>query len=213
MSMRLVRALALAGAAVSFATAAHAATVQFASTVSFTESVGNLNFASAGLNDTLTVGVPFIIPQFISVTVDNGAWSASNSPLAANFVFTIPAPSGTTTDNGSITGGQVNGVSAVGTLSIVWPGQPVEFNFADGTKLDVTLGDLVASCAGRNDNNCLADSNPYFMSGTFLVLNGPTGDPSPAVATPLPGALPLMASGLGVLGFFGWRSRKRKLAA
>jgi hypothetical protein len=33
-----------------------------------------------------------------------------------------------------------------------------------------------------------------------------------ASATPLPGALPLFASGAGVVGFFGWR-RKRKVAS
>lgn len=212
MNTRLVRALAVAGAALSFTTAAQSATVQFASTVSFTNSIGNLNFSSAGLNAVLTVGVPLVIPQFISVTVDNGAWSATNSPLTATFTFTIPTPSGPTSDSGTITGAQVNGVSANGTLSVVWPSQPVEFDFADGTKLDVTLGNLVASCSGRNDNNCLAEAGPYYMSGTFLVLNGPTGDPGPVAATPIPGALPLMVSGLGALGFFGWR-RKRKAPA
>jgi len=34
----------------------------------------------------------------------------------------------------------------------------------------------------------------------------------PPIATPLPGALPLFATGLGVLGLLGWR-RKRKVAA
>jgi hypothetical protein len=31
-------------------------------------------------------------------------------------------------------------------------------------------------------------------------------------AVPIPGALPLLATGLGALGLLGWRSRKRKLA-
>ena len=42
--------------------------------------------------------------------------------------------------------------------------------------------------------------------GTFEVAIGP-GDPAPS--TPLPAALPLFATGLGVLGLLGWR-RKRK---
>jgi hypothetical protein len=34
-----------------------------------------------------------------------------------------------------ITGAQVNGSNASGALSVVWPSQPVEFDFTDGTKL------------------------------------------------------------------------------
>ena len=213
---RTLSALAVGGMAYSFATAAQAATVQFASTVTFTESVLKLNFASSGLNAILTVGTPLVIPQFIAVTTDTGAWSASNSPITANFTFTLPTPTGTTTDSGTITGGQVNGSSAIGTLSIVWPNQPVHFNFADGTKLDVTLGSLSVTCTGggSDSNNCLAGTGPFYMSGTFLALNGPTenGNAAGLATTPLPAALPLFASGAGVLGFLGWR-RKRKAQA
>jgi PEP-CTERM motif len=51
-----------------------------------------------------------------------------------------------------------------------------------------------------------------------LVLTGATGETVPfsltadITPTPLPAALPLFASGLGALGLFGWR-RKRKNAA
>jgi hypothetical protein len=44
------------------------------------------------------------------------------------------------------------------------------------------------------------------LAGTF------SGDSGEAAATPLPAALPLFATGLGALGLFGWR-RKRKQAA
>ena len=51
------------------------------------------------------------------------------------------------------------------------------------------------------------DSNPAAGSmGSFLILG-----PSPT-QTPLPSALLLFATGLGVMGLFGWR-RKRKNAA
>ena len=205
---RALSALAVGGVAFSFNAAAQAATVTFASTVTFTESIAKVSFSSAGLNDILTVGTPFDIANFITVTVDTGSWGpVVNSPLAANFVFTIPTPTGTTTDNGTISGGQVNGNPPDGTLSIVWPGQPVEFDFTDGTRLQVTLGDLSIHCTVGQ--NCLNGNSPYSIAGHFLVLP-PEG---PVTATPIIGALPLMASGLGALGFLGWRSRKRKLAA
>jgi hypothetical protein len=104
----------------------------------------------------------------------------------------------------------VNGRSATGNLSVVWPNQPFEFDFADGTKLAVTLADLAVSCS--SGNNCLAGST-YYMAGTFLLLNGPTPDSvAPVAQTPLPGALMLFASGLGALGFMGRRSKRKRAA-
>ena len=78
------------------------------------------------------------------------------------------------------------------------PNQPVEFDFADGTKLDVTLANLSESCGG---NNCLGT---YNMSATFDVLNGPV------TTTPLPATLPLFAGGLGFVGFLAKRRKTQK---
>ena len=54
----------------------------------------------------------------------------------------------------------------------------------------------------------------FYASGSAQPLGDLTfrviGETSPAV--PLPTALPLLATGLGVLGLFGWR-RKRKAGA
>jgi hypothetical protein len=55
--------------------------------------------------------------------------------------------------------------------------------------------------------------DPYFQFpvGYSLDISSGVGN-SPLSATPLPAALPLFAGGLGAMGLFGWR-RKRKTAA
>jgi hypothetical protein len=55
------------------------------------------------------------------------------------------------------------------------------------------------------------DSLRFVAVGTSDSFGGSLDDVS-LVATPLPAALPLFASGLGALGLFGWR-RKRKASA
>jgi hypothetical protein len=196
---RALSALALGSVAVSFATAANATTVTFASTVSFTDPENKVNLSSNGLNATLTAGVPDLISDFITVTVNSGTWSASDVAISANFTFTEPTPTGTTKDSGTITGDQQNGNNG-GSLTIAWPSQPVEFDFADGTKLDVTLGGLSETCGG---NNCFV-GNTYDISGTFDVLNVGLS------TTPLPATLPLFAGGLGFVAFLMKRRKSAK---
>jgi hypothetical protein len=52
-----------------FSAPANAATVTFDSTLTFTDSVSAVSLSSNGLNAALTVGVPDVISQFITVTV------------------------------------------------------------------------------------------------------------------------------------------------
>jgi hypothetical protein len=57
----------------------------------------------------------------------------------------------------------------------------------------------------------LSGANPTTTQTDFLFtltdVNGYTLDGS--YATPLPAALPLFASGLGAIGFFGWRKKRK----
>ncbi len=57
-----------------------------------------------------------------------------------------------------------------------------------------------------NDNGPTADQGSFTIAGPTFVAGG--GD----TATPIPAALPLFASGGGLLGFLSWR-KKRKQAA
>jgi hypothetical protein len=59
-----------------------------------------------------------------------------------------------------------------------------------------TWSDLLETCI---DNDCEETNIRFSVSGTATAIG----------TTPIPAALPLFASGLGALGLFGWR-RKRK---
>ena len=75
--------------------------------------------------------------------------------------------------------------------------------------------------AGRNPNGAASSgTDPFTETGSYEFSNfsiSPDPNvPRPVITetteTPLPGALPMLAGGLGVLGLLGWR-RKRKVAA
>ena len=72
-------------------------------------------------------------------------------------------------------------------------------------------GPLDAPIALIIGNNSYIYSETYGDYGLGKFTASPANDPAPG-ETPLPGALPLFVSGLGALGFFAHR-RKRKQAA
>jgi hypothetical protein len=67
-------------------------------------------------------------------------------------------------------------------------------------------GALFTSIVITSDRG-FAEFKQFSISG--LVSCGPTGCAPPPGLVPIPGALPLFASGMGLLGFLGWRRRKR----
>ena len=101
-----------------------------------------------------------------------------------------------------------------------------------GSNDGVTLTVLLAGLQTETTDNSLDNSYKYYYftydgtnvdpgQGNNVLLHsfsgscGPVGvgcEPPPPGTTPLPAALPLFASGLGALGLFGWR-RKRKAHA
>ncbi len=66
--------------------------------------------------------------------------------------------------------------------------------------------DIGAGCPASSTSSCAGDQDFDDMVVKIQILN------STGLTSPLPGALPLFASGLGALGLLGWR-RKRKGAA
>lgn len=63
----------------------------------------------------------------------------------------------------------------------------------------------------------LAQTQPFYPGPTFLTHPGESLgfelDGAAVSATPLPAALPLFPSGLGALGLFGWRRKRKAVAA
>jgi hypothetical protein len=205
---KVLSAIAVSAAALAFANAAQATTVNFASTTTVADLLGDpiLTYSSSGLNGTLTVGVQDDIAHFITATFGNNSFTNAGTDYAitASFVFTEPTPVGTTQDSGTILAtARVNGQNgANASVQITWS-DPVVFTFTDGTTLSVDLANTTYVCA---DNNCNNES--FYIDGKFTALNGPADAPGLST-TPLPGALPLMVSGLGALGFVGWRRKKK----
>ena len=89
---------------------------------------------------------------------------------------------------------------------------PITFAFLGKIMIDVggnTPGGLWFLGFGQGGNNG-SPNTLYFTDG----INGETGGLFGAInPVPLPGALPLFATGLGALGLLGWRKRRKAHSA
>jgi PEP-CTERM motif len=113
------------------------------------------------------------------------------------------------------------------------PGASVDIQWSSDNGAEFYLNGNLLSTVGSTGYGALVSftiaAATFSGSNTFLVkvqneacnCNNPTGllvsaSPSSAPApsaVPLPAALPLFASGLGVMGFLGWRRKRKKAAA
>jgi hypothetical protein len=114
----------------------------------------------------------------------------------------------------SATGTGVTSTCGTGCLLGTFQEDSTSLEVAVNTVYEVVLNTLV-NCGSSNSQsgtqNCSATVDPTIVAPNGLTVDFSSNLATPA-ATPVPAALPLFASGLGAMGLFGWR-RKRKLAA
>jgi hypothetical protein len=91
-------------------------------------------------------------------------------------------------------------------------GSPVPFNFNAQTTVDVDVTNLVNAQIGQQYIALLLVWATSTSTGTVNFNGRPVAAPTLTVdvsAVPLPAALPLFASGTCLLGFIGWRRKRR----
>jgi hypothetical protein len=95
---------------------------------------------------------------------------------------------------------------------------PVSVNITDGTSNTILLSETAAAPITNESSTWVQFVYNFIADGTSNtitfgeVANGPTYvglDDVSITATPLPGALPLFVTGIGVIGLLGWRRKRR----
>jgi hypothetical protein len=172
-----------------------------------------------GIHDnTAPTAVPVNPSDNITITYASGLTSAFGGPGAVDA-------------NGYIGGffGSGPGRSGIGGSTTFFPsyyldptnsGTPVNLNQLMGSFVNASGGVLQAFAIGNGPFSITAPGGTAFLllgfnddifaDNTGFLNVDVTG--SSALATPLPAALPLFATGFGILSVLGWR-RKRKSAA
>jgi hypothetical protein len=152
----------------------------------------------------------FDTPVFGSV-VPNGTVTVTVTGSTATFVVSLPANDSFTEFALDLQSGDtLNASSAYKT------GGPVSFsNFGPFNTL--LFGNFGSSLT-FSVSNFVGISSLTVNGQPIWFVAGNAGSPSWAIAadtiaTPLPATLPLFASGLGVLGLLGWRTKRKKAAA
>jgi hypothetical protein len=175
--------------------AANAATVTVdgSYSTSYTASKGNSPSISDDLNhsftENLTLGASTSALNFFTVSPSQscgncGSADTATGTIKVTFAFTEPTgATGSFTDTATYTADYRND-----TDSVVWSSanDPIVVDFSNGDVLDVTL----------------INASDWAITPEIKF---DLTDPSP---TPIPGALPLFAGGLGMVGFLSRRKKK-----
>ena len=82
-------------------------------------------------------------------------------------------------------------------------------NITEGVVYEVAMGVRVIVDSSNSFGTASVDPFFQFPVGYSLDISSGVGNSPLSDATPLPAALPLFATGLGALGLFGWRRKKK----
>jgi hypothetical protein len=140
-----------------------------------------------------------------SITPNSGAATLIGPTLQGNFMSTG-------SDTLYVTG--LNSLSSINTATgaatlVGYPNVGFFEVVAEGGTIYAVSEDLRIYTLNGSNGAATFLAN---VSGTSDFFWGLAPDPLPA-ATPLPAALPLFATGLGAMGLFGWRGKRKNTAA
>jgi hypothetical protein len=177
--------------------------------------------AALGNSATASAVATFDVTQLNNYNPGSGAYSGSLSPLITSLTLTVV---GASSGNGTFVLGDfllmawdTNGgtldltkqLVGQATSDLPWGSLPTSYTCGSSTCIH-SGGDF-----NLFGNFSVSPDAPYGYDNFELQTAEGAGDImqlTSFVPTPLPAALPLFATGLGALGLFGWR-RKRKNAA
>jgi hypothetical protein len=210
-----VLALALAAALIGLAIPASAATVgvTYSGVVTDVDPAGagqfsagdtfsfNLfvNDAAADQESMTGIGVYFGITQF-NGTFSNGYAFASTSGADNLLVFAGPGGSEVDFNPQNLSAPAVGGY---GLENVLLTFRDPSGAMLPGEGIPTDLASLLSLSQSNNVTLLFLSA-----SASFRVYGTVTAAAAAVGATPIPGALPLFASALGGLGFFGWKRRR-----
>lgn len=205
--------------------------------------IASIAAIGAGTDRASAAPVQFGSNYYDFVSADDISWAAANTAASASVYLGLNGHLATVTSSaensflasnfatfsgfaGGWLGGQVTGSGSGGIGSwVVGPEAGQQFSLGGSAVLGA-----YANWGGIEPNN--APSAVYMNLGTLFAGIGPGqwadalnglssgGDPIRGylveyenAAVPIPAALPLFATGIGVMGLLGWRRKKRKNAA